>query len=89
MEIKKINTTPGAADSAREGGEKINANFAAVKEELEALDMNKITAAQCEAIVKTISYTKAESDTRYPTYIIDGEVIISVGASVVTDINEL
>lgn len=65
MEIKKINTTPGAADSAREGGEKINANFAAVKEELEALDMNKITVAQCEDIVKTISYTKSQSDGKY------------------------
>ena len=53
------------------------------------IDINKVTLEQCEAIVKTISYTKDESDTRYPTYIIDGEVIISVGASVVTDINEL
>lgn len=53
------------------------------------IDINKVTLEQCEAIVKTISYTKDESDTRYPTYIIDGEVIISADASAVTDINEL
>ena len=53
------------------------------------IDINKVTLEQCEAIVKTTSYTKDESDTRYPTYIIDGEVIISADASVVTDINEL
>ena len=53
------------------------------------IDINKVTLEQCEAIVKTISYTKDESDTRYPTYTIDGEVITADDISTVTDINEL
>lgn len=89
MKIENINTTPGAADSARDGGEKINRNFSATKAAIETLDLNKITAAQCEAIVKATAYTKDESDTRYPTYIIDGEVIISADIATVTDINKL
>lgn len=53
------------------------------------IDINKITAAQCEAIVKATAYTKDESDTRYLTYIVDGEVIISADIATATDINEL
>lgn len=64
MELKKINTGPVSPDSAKSGGEKINANFEAIGSAIQEMEdtLSEVpTEAETLTLITAHTYTKEQT----------------------------